>query len=387
MWLLEASIRQAIEQAQRSNAGPTADQLLQFEARFFGEDGSPRNRLLTIVDDKADIAVKGVMTKAPDFYSMLFGGGNVTYPEIIAALAEAEANDAVKSAVITMDSGGGHVDGLFNTIAAIEAFSKPIKTVVTGVSASAAYALAATTDSIEASNKAVRVGSIGIAMTAYVYEEEVNLASTAAPKKRPDLKTAEGQAIVREELDAMHEIFADAIAAGRDTSVQNVNANFGQGGTLLAEAALKRGMIDAIAGTPLEAVKTTKTPTASGGTQPENGTMDLQKLKAEHPAIFAAAKEEGVNEERERASAHLIMGEASGDMKTAMAAVKDGTGMTASINATYLAAGMNRSDSAARQGDDAAAAAAADGVDTDADASADDAVADAVAARLGITEE
>jgi ClpP class serine protease len=387
MWLLQASVRLAIEQAQRNGAVPSAEQQARFEARFDDfEDTQSQSRLLTVVDDKAEISVKGVLTKAPSFFAMMFGGGNVTYPEIISALAQADKNDKVKSATLAIDSPGGHVSGLFDALAAIESFSKPLKAVVSGTAASAAFAIAAKADSIVATNRSVGFGSIGIAVSAFVDENEVDIASTAAPKKRPDLTTEAGKAIVREELDAMHEIFAEAIAAGRNTTVENVNARFGQGATLLADAALKRGMIDTIAGSPAKPTKTTTTTTASGGTKPETD-MDLQKLKAQHPDVHAAAMQEGVAAERERVSAHLIMGEASGDMKTAITAAKEGTEMTASLNATYQAAGMNRTDKQNRQDDDSSASGASDNADDSDDTSASNTVADLVAANLGYEKE
>ena len=52
------------------------------------------------------------------------------------------------------------------------------------------------------------------------------------------------------------------------------------------------------------------------------------------------------------------MGQTSGDMKTAMAAIESGAGMTAKITAAYMSAGMNRADTDLR-GEDAAAADAA----------------------------
>ena len=88
--------------------------------------------------------------------------------------------------------------------------------------------------------------------------------------------------------------------------------------------------------------------------------MDLQTLKAQHPDVYAAAAQEGRTEERDRVGAHLTMGEASGDMKTAIDAVQDGSAMTATLQAKYMAAGMNRSDVQARQDDDDAEANAGD---------------------------
>ena len=98
--------------------------------------------------------------------------------------------------------------------------------------------------------------------------------------------------------------------------------------------------------------------------------MDLQTLKAQHPDVYAAAAQEGRDQERDRVNAHLTMGEASGDMKTAIGAIGDGSAMTATLQAKYLAAGMNRSDVQARQDDDAEAGAADSANASDADAEA-----------------
>ena len=83
--------------------------------------------------------------------------------------------------------------------------------------------------------------------------------------------------------------------------------------------------------------------------------MDLKQLQAQHPETFAAAVQQGATEERDRLTAHLTMGNASGDMKTACSAIEDGSAMTATLQATYMTAGMNRSDVTTRQGEDAEA--------------------------------
>lgn len=130
----------------------------------------------------------------------------------------------------------------------------------------------------------------------------------------------------------------------------------------------------------------TKIPAAdSRGNKKKETAMDLSTLKAQHPDVHAAAVQEGVNSERDRVSAHLTMGEASGDMKTACSAIKDGSEMTATLQATYMAAGMNRKDTENRDADDATAAAAADAAAADDNTdTAGDAVASAVEAKLGI---
>ena len=363
MWLLALAVKQAIEQAYHNGVLPTAEQQIAYEARYGLGEGGDFSRVLTMAGDVAEISVSGVITKSPSFIAMLFGGGNVTYPEIISALAEADKNPEVKRAELRIDSPGGHFDGLFDAIAAIQSFSKPLRAVVSNQAASAAYALASQADEIVATNRAARVGSIGIVGSFQVDDTAVDISSTNAPKKRPDPTTESGKAAIREELDAMHSLFVESIADGRSTSPEKVNAEYGQGATLLADEALKRGMIDAIAEAPLRVVKSTKSTTTarSGGNNPEIGPMDLNTLKAQHPDVYAAAVQEGVTNERDRVSAHLTMGEASGDMTTALAAVNDGSIMTASLQAKYMAAGMNRRDQQNRQDDDGQASAAADG--------------------------
>lgn len=366
MWLLALAIKQAIDQAYQTGTIPTAEQQIEYEARYGDYDGES-SRLLTIAGDVAEINIAGVITKSPSLLAMLFGGGNVTYPEIISALAEADANPSVKRAEMRIDSPGGHIDGLFDTVAAIQYFSKPLRAVVVNQAASAAYAIASQADEIIANNRAARVGSIGVVASFSADSSVVDITSTKAPKKRPDISTKEGQAVIREELDALHELFVESIATGRDTSPDNVNATYGQGAVLLAEDALKRGMIDTIAETKLRVVKSTKskpTATHSGGYNPEIGPMDLNTLKAQHPDVYAAAVQDGVTQERDRVSAHLTMGEASGDMATALTAVGDGSQMTATLQAKYLAAGMNRRDQQNRQDDDGNTSAAADGAAT-----------------------
>jgi ClpP class serine protease len=366
MWLIQTAVRQALEQAQTSGWSPTAEQHLDFEARMSAAAGGDTPRLLTIAGNSAEIAITGAITNAPNMFAFLFGGGNTTYPDIIAALAVAEQDPEVETITLAIDSPGGTISGLFDALAAIENTTKPTRAVVSNLAASAAYAIAAQTDEIVAGNRAARFGSVGIVVSGFVDADAVAITSTDAPKKAPDISTEEGRAVVREELDAMHEIFVESIAAGRGTTIDQVNADFGQGATLLAAEAQARGMIDTLATTSLNAVSTNQTTNQPGAID-----MDLNTLKASHPGVYAEALQAGVTQERERASAHIIMGQGSGDLTTALAAVQDGSEMTPSLSATYMMAAANRSDTQAATTDDLAAASAADGAasdDNDADA-------------------
>lgn len=317
--------------------------------------------------------------------AMFFGGGNTTYPDIVSAIGIAEQDPNVEKIDMMIDSPGGEIAGLFALIDVINSAKKPINAIVSNTAASAAYAIASSADKIIAKNNSARFGSIGIVVDMRLDANKVSITSTNAPNKRPDISTEEGKAVVRAELDDVHSLFAAAIASGRNTTVDKVNTSFGQGGMFLADEALKRGMIDSIAKTSLQSVKNTnQTKTAAiGGDNSKVKSMDLATLKAEHPEAYAAAvkvgRDEGitvgVTQERDRVNAHLIMGESSGDMKTALAACKDGAEMTSTMQSTYLSAGMNRSDTQARDDDDAAVGAAGNNANAEDDTAETDAEA------------
>jgi|GEM_PF-5125730 len=250
MWLLKSEIAERLAQFSKTGFVPTADQLHAFMARAprTHRSSSQTEEIMSISGDTAVITVSGVLTEQPDFWAWMLGIGNTTYSDIRAAFADAGANPAVKRVTLRVASPGGHVDGLFDTLAAIQAFGKPIS-VTAAQACSAAYALAAVAGTIEATGPAAEFGSIGVAASFSfdASEQIVNVTSTEAPNKRPDPRTPEGKAVVVKYLDAVHELFADAVAKGRGTTIGKVNTGFGRGASMLARAAKSAGMIDRVA--------------------------------------------------------------------------------------------------------------------------------------------
>lgn len=364
MWLLNEETFRAMQRAEASGLAPTAQQRTEFQAQVEARGGVPRN--MSVSGSTAEIRVEGVLTKTPDLFAMLFGGGNTTYTDIQAALALADSDPAVKDVSLFIDSPGGNVHGLFDTLAALEAFSKPIK--VRAVQAqSAAYAIAAAAGKIAAVNPAAMFGSIGTAVSLFVDDEVVTLTNTDSPDKRPDPRTEEGRAVIVQFLDAINELFVDAIARGRGVSASVVSREFGRGRTVLAAEAKRKGMIDSIskparkASVRAEVQETPELqvedniPPATSGAQQEKKHMTLEELKAQHPELCKELVAEGVKKERDRVCAHLTLGEASGDLKTAFEAIESGEVMTSTLQAKYMAAGMNRRDREERQSESSSA--------------------------------
>lgn len=366
-----------------------------------GDEEGALPRLLQVVGSEGIITISGALSARPSPFLYLFDGGRTTYSEIQAALVACETHTSVKRVSLLINSPGGTVDGFFELLAYMQAFAenakKPMTARVTQAE-SAGYGIASKCVSIEAQSSTSLIGSLGVA-TSYVFwddMEEVRITNTASPDKRPDVRTEEGRAVVARLLDEYADLFADAVSkgrklAGKKLAAKDVFETYGRGASFLTAAALERQMIDAVAKPRIRIVKSesdaepgpepaqTDDASAQGGADnrepsaPPSATqhasprgtetvkMDPKKLKADHPDVYdtvfsagskeghAAGVKSGTDAERERVVAHLTMGEASGDMKTALEAIAKGDAMTQSLQAKYMAAGMNRASTAARQ--------------------------------------
>lgn len=350
-WLLEPSTFQTLQNAQRDAAVLSA-RAEEYVSRVETRDRPPS--ILLVAGSTAEIRVEGVLTKRPDFFSMLFGGGNTTYADIRASLAMAETDPNVKDVVLHIDSPGGSVDGFFDTLDQIANFransGKRIRVRAENAQ-SAAYGLAAAAGNIEAVGRGSTFGSIGTAVSFWVIDSLVQLTNSDSPDKRPDLRTDEGKAVVVKYLDQLSEEFFRSIATGRGVSLETVCNDYGRGASMTAPHAKKLGLIDRILTTAPRAVPQKQGKSAMS----EQGGADRREIDA--------AVQRGRDEERDRVVAHLTMGENCGDMSIAHEAIRSGAGMTHELTARYLSAGMNRSDRQRRQAESNAAEAALSGAD------------------------
>lgn len=374
MWLLRQETLRELRAAQQTLTAISAEQQSSFAADVekraeAARDNGPRS--LNIAGNVAQIRVEGILVPRMSFLLWLLGYAQTTWTDLQAAIAEARTQEEVTDVQLLVSSPGGALEGMFDTLAALERLREEKTVRVRAWDAfSAAYGIAAVAGPIEAVNPAAGFGSVGVVVSYLIEEDVVDITNSESPDKRPNLETKEGQKSVVAYLDALFELFAESIAKGRGTTVEDVTKNFGRGASLVARDAIKRGMIDSIATPPLRVVKSGSAeadsrPTASarGGEQQENSMdeMDLRTLRADHPELYEQAVAEGARQERDRVCAHLELGEQSGAMDIALEAVRGGTEMTQTLTAKYLAAGMNRSAQQTRQEETDQAGAAADG--------------------------
>lgn len=290
MWLIKKGVMEAVQRARAQGTAPPPGAIEAFERRFAEAAASGEPRIFKRAGDVAEILIKGVLTSEPDWYAHYYGGGNTTYPEIIQSLALAGADSSIRRVVLNVCSPGGYVGGLFDTLAALEAFTKPKETFAAQAD-SAAYAIAALGGKITASNPAAEFGSVGVCATyvQYDFEKIYDITSSNAPNKRPDPSTEEGQAVIRKYLDAIEELFVDAIAKGRGTTTDYVTTNFGRGEVMLAGSAKKLGMIDKIAKAAVRSAAVTVLPDSESGSEPAEAASDAPPPQVSAPAVAPVA--------------------------------------------------------------------------------------------------
>lgn len=322
---------------------------------------------LTIIDGIAVIPIRGILSNRESFFSFIYDGHLNTYPSIIKMIQSAEANPEVKQIQLRVDSPGGRLDGLFNLLDVIKSALKPIEALIENRADSAAYGIVSQADRIIALSEISEVGSIGIGTSFFVDKEIIDITSSDAPKKWPDVTTAEGVNVVKTELDEIHIKFAGIIAEGRSAATgkkvisDTVNSNFGQGGTMLAEAALSAGMIDEIIPPPERTSNASffqnSEPASSGlhsrHTQAENNIMELtlKSLKDDYPEVHQAA----IKSEQDRVAALLKTGKSCGRMDYAIKCVENGSRITDDlVQAEFLSARINKKDQEKRADDDPA---------------------------------
>lgn len=370
-WLLSQEVARDMRGAIACGWVPTAEQQAAHEKQRAAEAAAGPPRGMTVAGNTAEIRIEGALTPRPDLFAMFFGGGNTTYAEIQAGLAAALADATIKNVILVIASPGGTVAGLFETLAALEALKASGKNVTVRASQaqSAAYAIAAVGGKIQAVSPASMFGSLGVAVSYFLDPEIVELANTESPNKRPDVSTPEGQDVVRQELDALYEIFADAIARGRGVKVDVVKSEFGRGSSFVAGDAFKRNMIDAAPKLRVMRADSDPEPNAAAGDSvvqqicaPVIGAskgkrpMTKEELKAQHKdvyeAILAEGRAEGQATERKRVLAHMKLGKNLDAMKIAEEAIASGAStLDEEVHADYMSAGKNKRDIEARQED------------------------------------
>ena len=239
-----------------------------------------------VSDGIAVIDVKGPLINydIPEFFASMFG--ITTYPSLQRRFASAAADKEVNRVVLDVNSGGGSVSGLQDTVLALKALRavKPVDTYASDSMCSAAYWLCSCSDSITMSEGGT-TGSIGVimvhtsergAMEGAGYKPTVFRAGAKKALGHPaeDL-TDEAAAEIQKGLDFHHMRFKSAVAENRRMTLEGITA-VGDGQVFRGNEAVHAGLVDRL-GT-FDSVVKSKVYVQTGGYTPLNADIGVSDM-------------------------------------------------------------------------------------------------------------
>lgn len=203
----------------------------------------------------AVVPVRGVIMPKRNIWEIL---GLATSTETIERMvSEAVADREVKAVVLDVDSPGGITSGVPELAATLRGLrgKKPIVAHADHLAASAAYWIAASTDEIVATPSAL-VGSVGVYLmhvdySAALEAEGIKVTFVHAGEDKVlgnvyEPLSDDGRAYLQGLVDDAYRMFVGDVAKGRNTTVAEVEKNYGQGRVLTASDALSAGVIDKV---------------------------------------------------------------------------------------------------------------------------------------------
>ncbi len=222
------------------------ESLYDIEARLprtVAESTSSGAQPLKTESAQAIIAVDGVLF--PKQNILTFFGFGTALSDIQYLLAQAVSDPGVSKIILIFSSPGGSVTGVNELANFIKGIDKPTVAYVSGMAASAAYWLAAACDQIVVDATAT-LGSIGVVgIYSAKSEREIEIVSSGAPHKRPDLETDDGRRIAQNYVDSLEAVFISALTRLR-TSLTTERINDLGGDVRVGSKAVQAGLADSL---------------------------------------------------------------------------------------------------------------------------------------------
>lgn len=287
--------------------------------------------------DRIFKGVVGALVDGPQPWFDLFGVEYTVYSDIIRYIDQENLEDTSEPIYLDFNSDGGVGSNNFLlAMNSIKESRREIVAVVHDCAASAAYMLASQASKICAIGEFSMVGSVGVAVDLYVPDEEsLSITNRESKDKRPDYSTSEGVEVLQDQLDSMFEIVKSKIIESRSALK---NSDFGRGRMFIAKEALSLNLIDQV-GLSSEAKED----------QPKKGniTMNLDKIKADHPDLANQLMAEGANQAKINAAqaiedfknetmSHLKMAESSGNFEYAIQCIQDGVSFSDEVAIKHM---------------------------------------------------
>jgi capsid assembly protease len=275
-----------------------------------------------VIDGVAILPLEGVVAKRMNLFSQISGGMSteVATRNLEQALADPNAHSVIQY----VDSPGGTVDGSQAYAQRVLAArrQKKIVTLASGVMASAAYWFGSAAEEIYIADSTTIVGQIGVVakhVDTSAAEAKAGIKTTeiAAGKFKRiassyEPLSAEGRQSIQDQVDYIYSVFVADVARHRGVSEDVVLKDMAEGRVFIGQQAIDAGLVDGVSTLDALIAKLNReragvaqrppiTPTLKGD------SMNLEKLKAEHPELFKAVHDEafaaGAGAERARIQA------------------------------------------------------------------------------------
>jgi ClpP class serine protease len=254
-------------------------------------------------DAVAVIPVRGPISRYASWFTEV---SDATSVDVLARDFRAAIDDpGCRGVVLEIDSPGGQAAGIGEFADQIRAGSKikPVVCYVSNFGASAAYWLASAGGSVIIAPTAI-VGSIGVVQPVALNRKDeggrrsIEFVSSQSPNKRPDPETDAGRSEIQRTVDALAQVFVEAVASYRDVDAAAVIDRFGKGGLMVGRDAVECGMADRLGS--LEAcihdLNSPKKPRASRAVLYSGPPNKDQAMKLSMPRLFTAWLERGTPE-------------------------------------------------------------------------------------------
>ena len=239
--------------------------------------------MLDIVGNVAVININGVLVNNDDPYNRFFG--EVGYPEIQGALAEAISQPGVKSILLNMNTPGGAVSGISDMADTLKAVAQhfPMHAHASSSACSGGYWLSCAADSISASSLA-EVGSIGvIAVMRSYYQYYKDMGIENVVLRQGEFKalgnpyepiTEAAKKATLDQMGVVYDTFLNLVSESRNIPVQKLKDTAAEGRVFFGQDAIKVGLIDKISSFDQVLAEMLQ---ANQSSDPSTGNMSMKK--------------------------------------------------------------------------------------------------------------
>ena len=305
LWAMEPSaLARIAEIAARDAPEIDLSQLHHDIQLLSGKSGQAVSQISEVRENGVGILhVRGPISRYANWMQAYCGG--VSTQSLAKAFTSLVENNQVKTIVLNIDSPGGEAKGIHELSAMIAnaRAKKKITAYVGGMGASAGYWIASAASEIVIDATA-QLGSIGAVVQLKLAKNKDNadtlkIVSHQSPKKHLDLGTKEGQSELQSQINELAGVFIATVAKNRGVSENKVISEFGQGGLLMGQSAVKAGLADRLgsleslisSNNTNQRVTMTTTKTKLPGADALDTASFAASLKQERPDVIQALQQ------------------------------------------------------------------------------------------------